>query len=66
MSEEFMRLARKEIQAHLDGLEHIFIDCNNDQNLHEKSVQIEKKLYARVLDFFCWFHDNGGPCAFSR
>jgi len=31
-----------------------------------KSVQIEKKLYARVLDFFCRFHDNGGPCAFSR
>lgn len=41
-----MRLARKEIQAHLDGLEHIFIDCNNDQNLHEKSVQIEKHLHS--------------------
>lgn len=46
MSEEFVKLARKEIQEHLDSLEYILLGCPSDKKIYEKSEQVEKHLHS--------------------
>lgn len=45
MSDEFLRMARHEIQTEIDNLKDIFLVCANDEQLHEKSVDIEKHMH---------------------
>ena len=45
MSEEFLRLARQEIQLEIDSLNEIFLTCTNDEQLYEKSAEIEKHMH---------------------
>ncbi len=45
MSEEFLRLARQEIQSEIDSLNEIFLTCTNDEQLYEKSAEIEKHMH---------------------
>ena len=45
MSEEFLRIARQEIQSEIDGLNKIFFTCTNDEQLYEKSTEIEKHMH---------------------
>ncbi|MHB8601824.1 MAG: Hpt domain-containing protein [Nitrosotalea sp.] len=45
MSDEFLRVARQEIQTEIENLKDIFLFCGNDEQLHEKSVDIEKHMH---------------------
>jgi|SRR6185312_9333350 len=45
MSEEFLKVARQEIQSEIDSLNEIFLTCTNDEQLHEKSAEIEKHMH---------------------
>ena len=45
MSDEFLRLARQEIQTEIDNLKDIFLICANDEQLHDKSVDIGKHIH---------------------
>jgi len=45
MSEEFLRMARQEIQSEIDGLNEIFLTCTNDEQLYKKSIEIEKHMH---------------------
>lgn len=45
MSEEFLRIARQEIQSEIDGLNEILLTCTNDEQLYEKSIEIEKHMH---------------------
>lgn len=45
MSDEFLRVARQEIQSELDILNEIFLTCTNDEQLYEKSTEIEKHMH---------------------
>jgi len=45
MSEEFLKVARQEIQSEIDSLNEIFLTCTNDEQLHEKSIEIEKHMH---------------------
>ena len=45
MSEEFLRVARQEIQSEIDRLNEIFLTCTNDIHLYEKSTEIEKHMH---------------------
>ena len=45
MSEEFLRVARQEIQSEIDSLKEIFLTCTNDEQLYEKSTEIEKHMH---------------------
>lgn len=45
MSEEFLKVARQEIQSEIDSLNEIFLTCINDEQLHEKSAEIEKHMH---------------------
>ena len=45
MSEEFLRVARQEIQSEIDRLNEIFLTCTNDEQLYEKSIEIEKHTH---------------------
>ena len=45
MSEEFLRIARQEIQSEIDSLDEIFLACTNDEQLYEKSTDIEKHMH---------------------
>ncbi len=45
MSDEFLRVARLEIQTEIENLKDIFLICGNDEQLHEKSVDIEKHMH---------------------
>ena len=45
MSEEFLRIARQEIQTEIDNLKDIFLTCANDEQLYEKSTDIEKHMH---------------------
>lgn len=45
MSEEFLRIARQEIQSEIDSLNEIFLTCINDEQLYEKSTEIEKHMH---------------------
>ena len=45
MSDEFLRIARQEIQIEIDNLKDIFRICVNDEQLYEKSIDIEKHMH---------------------
>lgn len=45
MSDEFLRVARQEIQTEIDNLKDVFLVCGNDEQLHEKSVDIERHMH---------------------
>ena len=45
MSDEFLRLARQEIQTEIDNLKEIFLICGNDEQLHDKSIDIGKHIH---------------------
>ncbi|MDC8451693.1 MAG: hypothetical protein LV477_02140 [Candidatus Nitrosotalea sp.] len=45
MSDEFLRIARQEIQTEIDNLKDIFLICTNDEQLYEKSIDIEKHMH---------------------
>ena len=45
MSEEFLRVARQEIQSEIDSLNEIFLTCTNDEQFYEKSIEIEKHMH---------------------
>jgi chemotaxis protein histidine kinase CheA len=45
MSDEFLRVARQEIQSEIDSLEDIFLGCTNDEQLYEKSRDVEKHMH---------------------
>ncbi|HET7336618.1 MAG TPA: hypothetical protein VFJ23_01840 [Candidatus Nitrosotalea sp.] len=45
MSDEFLRIARQEIQIEIDNLKDIFLICVNDEQLYEKSTDIEKHMH---------------------
>lgn len=45
MSDEFLTIARQEIQADLDSLERILAVCHNDSQLYERSKDIESHLH---------------------
>ena len=45
MSDEFLRLARQEIQTEIDNLRDIFLVCANDEQIHGKSADIGKHMH---------------------
>ena len=45
MSEEFLRMARQEIQSEIDDLNEIFLACTNDEQLYKKSIEIENHMH---------------------
>ena len=45
MSDEFLRIARQEIQTEIDNLKDIFRTCANDEQLYERSIDIEKHMH---------------------
>lgn len=45
MSDEFLRIARQEIQTEIDNLKDIFLICANDEQLYERSIDIEKHMH---------------------
>ncbi|HZS74285.1 MAG TPA: hypothetical protein VFA69_07265 [Candidatus Nitrosotalea sp.] len=45
MSDEFLRIARQEIQTEIDNLKGIFLICANDEQLYERSIDIEKHMH---------------------
>jgi chemotaxis protein histidine kinase CheA len=45
MSDEFLRLARQEIQSEIDNLKNIFLICANDEQLYAKSIDIGKHIH---------------------
>jgi len=45
MSDEFLRVARQEIQTELNELEQIITLCNNDERLFADSQSIEEHLH---------------------
>lgn len=45
MSDEFLRMARQEIQSEMDNLKKILLSCTNDEQLYEESGNIEKHMH---------------------
>ena len=45
MSDNFLKIARQEIQAELDSLQQILIQCNDDKDISNNSNKIEKHLH---------------------
>lgn len=45
MSDEFLRVARQEIQSEIDNLKKILLLCTNDKQIYEKSGNIEKHMH---------------------
>ncbi|HKU33891.1 MAG TPA: hypothetical protein VJR22_08620 [Candidatus Nitrosotalea sp.] len=45
MSDEFLRVAKQEIQSEISSLEQIISRCNNDEHLFENSQIIEECLH---------------------
>ncbi|MGI0017377.1 MAG: hypothetical protein ACREA1_01560 [Nitrosotalea sp.] len=45
MSDEFLRVARQEIQSEIDNLKDILVICTNDTQISEKSIDIEKHMH---------------------
>ncbi len=45
MSDEFLKAARLEIQAELDGLEQVLSSCRNDEHIFMNSHKIEGHLH---------------------
>ncbi len=45
MSDEFLRVARQEVQSEIDNLKKILLSCTNDEQLYEESRNIEKHVH---------------------
>ena len=45
MSDEFLKVARKEIKFEIESLKDIFLSCTNDEQLYKKSTDIEKHMH---------------------
>ena len=45
MSDEFLKVARQEIQSEIDSLKDIFLVCVNDEQVSMKSKDIEKHMH---------------------
>ena len=45
MSDNFLKIARQEIQAELDSLQRILIQCNDDKDISNNGNKIEKHLH---------------------
>ena len=45
MSDEFLKVARQEIQSELDELERIVLHCDNDEHIFKNSQNIEAHLH---------------------
>ncbi|MGI0065660.1 MAG: hypothetical protein ACREA5_00990 [Nitrosotalea sp.] len=45
MSDEFLRVARQEIQTEIDNLNEIFLSCTNDEQLYVKLGDIEEHMH---------------------
>ena|SRR5437660_2791892 len=45
MSDNFIKIARQEIQAELDRLQQILIQCNDDKDISNNGNKIEKHLH---------------------
>ncbi len=45
MSDEFLRMARQEIQSEIDNLNKIFLSCTNDEQFYERSGEIVKHMH---------------------
>jgi len=45
MSEDFLRLARQEIGEELEELQKILVECKDDNDISQNSVNIEKLLH---------------------
>lgn len=45
MSDEFLKVARQEIQSEIDSLKGIFLVCSNDEQVYKKSKDIEKHMH---------------------
>lgn len=45
MSDEFLRVARQEVQSEIDNLKKILLSCTNDEQLYEESKNIEKHMH---------------------
>ncbi|MGB6464465.1 MAG: Hpt domain-containing protein [Nitrosotalea sp.] len=45
MSDEFLKVARQEIQSELDELERIVLHCNNDEHIFRNSQSIKAHVH---------------------
>lgn len=45
MSDEFLKVARQEIQSEIDSLNEVFLECVNDEQFFKKSKEIEKHMH---------------------
>jgi chemotaxis protein histidine kinase CheA len=45
MSDEFLKIARKEIGSEIASLKSIFLSCTSDEQLYKKSTDIEKHMH---------------------
>ena len=45
MSDEFLKVARQEIQMEIDSLKQVFAKCGNDEELYNKSKDIERHMH---------------------
>jgi len=45
LSDNFLRIARKEVQEELDGLEQILAHCSNDIDISNHAKNIERRMH---------------------
>lgn len=45
MSDEFLKVARKEIELEIESLKRIVTSCSNDEQLYKKSADIGKHMH---------------------
>lgn len=45
MSDEFLKVARQEIQSEIDSLKEAFLTCTNDEQFYKKLSEIEKHMH---------------------
>ena len=45
MSDEFLKIARKEIELEIESLKNIFLSCTSDEQLSKKSTDIGKHMH---------------------
>ncbi len=45
MSDEFLKVARQEIQSEIDSLNEVFLECIDDEQFYKKSKEMEKHMH---------------------
>ncbi len=45
MSDEFLNIAREEIQSEIDSLKELFITCVNDEQFYNKSRDVQRHMH---------------------